>query len=83
MFKFLFGGVSLKKLVMERVNDKINEYQVKLDENLAELKFNRKTSLIGAFETYIDKVDKINDDYESNKEKFIDTHVTNLLNKII
>lgn len=83
MFKFLFGGVSLKSLVMKRVNAKIAEYQERLDEGLDEIKINRKFALIEAWDNYLAKRKQIVDDYKYNEEKLVDTHVTNLLNKII
>lgn len=83
MFKFLFGGVSLKSLVMKRVNAKIAEYQERLDDNLADMKYNKKNALIGHWEEYLSKRKQTLTDYKYNEEKIIDTHVTNLLNKIL
>lgn len=83
MFKFLFGGVSLKGLVMKRVNAKIAEYQERLDDNLADMKYNKKNTLIGHWEEYLAKRKQTLADYKYNEEKIIDTHVTNLLNKIL
>jgi len=83
MFKFLFGGVSLKSLVMKRINAKIADYQERLDDNLAEMKFNKKSALLEAWDSYLAKRKQIVNDYKYNEEKIIDTHVTNLLNKII
>ena len=83
MFKFLFGGVSLKGLVMKRINAKIADYQERLDDNLADMKFNKKNALVEAWDNYIAKRKQIVTDYKYNEEKIIDTHVTNLLNKIL
>lgn len=83
MFKFLFGGVSLKSLVMKRINAKIADYQERLDDNLADMKFNRKNALLEAWDNYVAKRKQIVADYKYNEEKIIDTHVTNLLNKIL
>lgn len=83
MFKFLFGGVSLKSLVMDRINAKINTYQESLDDNLAEIKVNKKSALLSAWDNYLSIRGKIVADYKYNKEKIIDTHVDNILNKIL
>jgi len=83
MFKFLFGGVSLKKMVMKKLNAKIQEYQERLDNNLEEIKVSKRLSLLEAWDNYLDKRKEIIRDSEYNKEKIIDTHVTNLLNKVI
>jgi len=83
MFKFLFGSVSLKKLVMKRINAKINAYQEALDNNIKELNENKENALVSALADFINVRNNIKSDYNYNKEKLVDTHVNNLLNKII
>lgn len=83
LFDWLFGSTSLKRLVMKKVNAQIAIYQKRLDENLSEMKVNRSMSLSSAFDEYLGKVEKINEDYKYNKEKIVETHVTNLLGKIL
>ena len=83
IFNWLFGTTSLKRLVMKKVNEQIAVYQKRLDDNLAEMKVNRAVSLGTAFDEYLNKRESINRDYEYNKAKIVDTHVTNLLGKII
>lgn len=83
MFKFLFGSVSLKKLVMKRINAKINAYQEALDNNIKELNENKENALVSALADFINVRNNIKADYKYNKEKLVDTHVNNLLNKII
>lgn len=83
MLNFLFGRVSLKRLVMKRVNEKIAEYQERLDKNIEELKDTKRNALFVAWDNYLDSRNKILSDHKYNTDTIVNTHVTNLLNKVI